>query len=775
MLRFLTKIFFCCSFSFVHSPASSAPKSTSGTEKNDTVTAHQLLVLAASLRDKAAHNDQCLDTALLLATRSLKISQKNGDLLRQGKCYDLISQLYNKKRRYGDAVNTEKNAVKLYDLIPDYNRLGDAYTQLAGYFNHNNDVVVTQKINFLKDALAAYSKSGNKVSEAKTYERIGNMYCINGEQSLAIKSLNGALSIYQSIHYKNQQDVYHLLNESYDELGNYKQAVIYGLQALKIAAAVGDTSIVLASIYNHLGKTYRNLGQMNKAQYYERYALKYARLNPDADTTNRTVADYTIIALNLASIYESEHKETAAVEVLQTIKTPDLERRATLYALFLHIYTQWKRYDQAWLYYNKLKDILPQVGAMSYVNEGANSSIVSYLFERKQYNRAREKIWDIEHVRNYDFTKAKLIWDQHWLFKIDSAEGNYLSAIQHSELEQRMRDSLMTREKNRNILQLEVEYETDKKEREIKLKSQNIQLLTKQSQLQRASLQKAALIRDFTVTGIVMLAILLALGYNRYQIKQKNNLKLEAQQKLINNKNKILEVLISDKDELLKEKEWLLKEIHHRVKNNLQIVISLLNTQSVYLKNSEALEAIRESQHRMRSISLIHQKLYQSDNMAVIKMDEYICELVEYLQDSFDTNQNVEIILNIKPVSLDVVQAVPIGLIINEAITNAFKYAFKPNVAAQIIVALDEREGGTLVLTISDNGCGLPRDFKIENCNSLGMCLIKGLSKQLHGQAKVLSHNGLTVQVIIPQHSGLNGPDNYQHAGEFGFVSPNAG
>src|SRR5690606_36744203 len=119
--------------------------------------------------------------------------------------------------------------------------------------------------------------------------------------------------------------------------------------------------------------------------------------------------------------------------------------------------------------------------------------------------------------------------------------------------------------------------------------------------------------------------------YRNYRNKQKANSKLEQQQIVINDKNHALE-------HLLNEKEWILKEIHHRVKNNLQIVMSLLNTQSDYLKDKSALTAIRDSQHRVHSMSLIHQKLYQSEDMTSIPMPAYITDLTEYLKDSFDTS-----------------------------------------------------------------------------------------------------------------------------------------
>jgi two-component system, sensor histidine kinase PdtaS len=121
----------------------------------------------------------------------------------------------------------------------------------------------------------------------------------------------------------------------------------------------------------------------------------------------------------------------------------------------------------------------------------------------------------------------------------------------------------------------------------------------------------------------------------------------------------------------------MLKEIHHRVKNNLQIVISLLNTQSAYLDNEDALQALKSSQQRMHSMSLIHQRLYQSDNLAMIDMHWYIQELAGYMRESFGVDRKVQFVLDTEKVELDVIQAVPLGLILNEAISNALSMLFR--------------------------------------------------------------------------------------------------
>ncbi len=148
--------------------------------------------------------------------------------------------------------------------------------------------------------------------------------------------------------------------------------------------------------------------------------------------------------------------------------------------------------------------------------------------------------------------------------------------------------------------------------------------------------------------------------------------------------------------------------------------MSLLNSQSAYLHNDDALVAIRDSQHRVQAISLIHKKLYQSDNVGVIHMPHYIHELVDYLKDCFDTNRKVSFRIDVSPLQLDVSQAVPIGLILNEAITNSIKYAFTGNREGIIAISFKQSEEGHYTLVIADDGKGLPADFDPAQSRSLG-------------------------------------------------------
>jgi two-component sensor histidine kinase len=251
------------------------------------------------------------------------------------------------------------------------------------------------------------------------------------------------------------------------------------------------------------------------------------------------------------------------------------------------------------------------------------------------------------------------------------------------------------------------------------------------------------------IGGSIMLLMLLGVSYDRYRIKRRSNFLLQLQKQAIDQKNFELQQLTLSQGKLLNEKEWLLKEIHHRVKNNLQIAMSLLNTQTYYLDNEKAVEAIRQSRNRMFAMSLIHQRLYQSDNLELINMNRYIPELINYIEDSFARDRNIQFRACIDPVRLDVAQAVPIGLIINETVTNSIKYAFPDRDGGVINIVLKYLEGKNILLEIADDGVGVKPGFDIKQTNSMGMQLIDTLNQQLEGTMTVQNRNGLVISIVV--------------------------
>jgi two-component sensor histidine kinase len=177
--------------------------------------------------------------------------------------------------------------------------------------------------------------------------------------------------------------------------------------------------------------------------------------------------------------------------------------------------------------------------------------------------------------------------------------------------------------------------------------------------------------------------------------------------------------------------------------------MSLLYTQSAYLQNTDARDAIRDSQNRVQAISIIHQKLYSKSNVATIVMADYITDLVRYLYTCYDCgHRKIRFKENLDQVNLDISQAVPMGLILNEAITNSIKYAFDKT-GGEILINAKLSAPETIALLISDNGKGLPSNFDLTETSSLGMEMMKALSKQLGGTFEIKNGPGVNVLVIF--------------------------
>lgn len=192
-----------------------------------------------------------------------------------------------------------------------------------------------------------------------------------------------------------------------------------------------------------------------------------------------------------------------------------------------------------------------------------------------------------------------------------------------------------------------------------------------------------------------------------------------------------------------KEKEFLLKEIHHRVKNNLQTISSLLSLQTEQINDPELLDLMSESQRRVESIGLIHQNLYQGENLAAIEMKHYFENLGLFIIDTFDANRRIILDCPMNPLELDVDRAVPIGLIVNELITNSLKYAFPNNMEGKITISLKE-VNSHLHLKVADNGVGFEKTRKVTG-TGFGTQLVKLLTQQMDGKMTLTTHSGTEV------------------------------
>jgi two-component sensor histidine kinase len=218
-------------------------------------------------------------------------------------------------------------------------------------------------------------------------------------------------------------------------------------------------------------------------------------------------------------------------------------------------------------------------------------------------------------------------------------------------------------------------------------------------------------------------------------------IKLKKSRNEIDIQNKIL----AKREE---EKSLLLKELHHRVKNNLQIVSSLLYLQSIAAKDHSAKNAFKEGQNRVDAMAMIHKYLYTSEELTQVNIHKYLSRLVESIAYSYNfTPKNIDLKFNIAQEPLDVDIAIPLGLIANELVSNAFKHAFVEVERPKLSINL--RMDGNLVLEVADNGAGMPKDVNYEN--TFGMELIQSLEKQLGAKLEYHFQKGALFRLIVPK------------------------
>jgi len=193
---------------------------------------------------------------------------------------------------------------------------------------------------------------------------------------------------------------------------------------------------------------------------------------------------------------------------------------------------------------------------------------------------------------------------------------------------------------------------------------------------------------------------------------------------------------------LLRERETLIKEVHHRVKNNMMVISSLLSLQQSKTDNEETKGALQVSQNRVQAMSQIHETLYHSDNLSAIDMEDYLTNLATTVLHSYSINKNVKLRIDAAKTMVNVKQASSIGLIINELVSNSLKYAFPDERKGEIYLKLKSREENEIEMVVSDNGVGMPEDLDLENTDSLGLKLVKMLAEdQLDGSIDIKSDN----------------------------------
>lgn len=606
----------------------------------------------------------------------------------------------------------------------------------------SRDSTAITKVYCFEKMVSLYRKAGNQIGEIEALKDIADMNMVHGKLDLAEAQLLNLLDRYKAVCSQKLHDIYDLLGGAYRNKGDFSKALFYGLKTIDHAVAVGDTGRNI-TFFSRIANIYRELGQPEKS--VEWYWKIFRERKPTESYNMYMFRDAGFLVRELIKLKREKEALAFLLDSKAKHKPIGVYAKASLLGSLAYCYHVMNQQQLTDKYYLELINLTEQLQKNNEITTDVHYEIGQYFISKKEYAKAaiffHKALSASEGINNPSETKNIYLM----LYKTYSALENYKFANIYLMKNKELSDSLFTVAKSKQIEELQVQYETAKKQK-------NIELLNKQNQLHRLKAEKANRTKDITLVGGALLLIITGLLFNRYRIKQRSNRELEAHRKELDQKNVFLEALNTEQNKLLKEKEWLIREVHHRVKNNLQLVTSLLNTQSAYLKDDTAIDAVRDSLRRMQAMSMIHQKLYQDENTSTISMPDYINELVRYLRASFETANRIIFEQTIESIELDVTQAIPLGLIINESIVNAIKYAFLNGEKGIVRINLQRDGADYLLLNISDNGIGLPAGFDLLEYNSLGLELMQGLAKQLNGTFIVESNNGVHILVRFTMH-----------------------
>jgi two-component sensor histidine kinase len=540
-----------------------------------------------------------------------------------------------------------------------------------------------------------------------------------------------------------------------------KQAKAFAQQALEIAQhEKTDTLIVISS--SQIASVYFQEGDYDKAMSMY---LEILKLSKKIDYYKGMSNSYN----NIGNIYYMKEENQQAFNYYSL--SLELEKKmgydlgiGESYENIAIVLDNQKKYKESLEYYAKAleyykkankNDYLPQLYnniGVSYRSQNNLQKALEYFYLALEQNQKLGQIESLAYnwqnigaiylkqgkinVALESFEKSNVIGKEfkdivkgnyEYLAEAYSKKEDFQNAYNFQKKFTQLKDSLFSKESEQRIAELEGKYQNEKKQQEI-------ESLQKNSEIQSLEISKKNII-IYATTVISILALgLTFLFYNRYQLKHKSNVLLMKANEQI--------------QQSVKEKEVLLQEVHHRVKNNLQLVSSLLAWQSEFVQDNQFQQLIEENIARIKSMALVHENLYISPNLSEVAVKEYLHNIITYLQQSFDTKNDITIEYQIAPVLLNAQQIIPIGLIVNELISNAYKYAFSGISQGQISVTFEE-QFNHYYLKISDTGNGLPNDYKEKLKKSLGLQLVQMLVRQLRGQLQIQTQNPTMFEITF--------------------------
>lgn len=561
------------------------------------------------------------------------------------------------------------------------------------YYWHTRNLITA--LNFTKKGLRLTAEKENSLWN-------GRFQITQAAILLRQEKLDSAQQVLESAAKKVKETDLAFLNTQlgyvFERRGKLSQAADYALISLRLGEKFKDNKAI-GLAYSDLSNLFWKQGKYEKGLEYGLKSLTYFEISGMKDL------DYDFTLYVVGNNYLSLHEYQKALEYYERAKT--IGERYGFYNNLSDVYISLVDLYAFLNLYDKAEKAGENAIKYAYLLDNAFMLMRSYLSVGELQNRNGNYQAAINNLNRSISVATGDFGDDFYLSKAYGSlgkayanNGQYKQAYEAFEKYDTLKNLVFTADADQRISLLQTEFEVAQKESTIGI--QEIKLM------QQKSRQNLILL----ITGLLFLFLILLF------ISFRNNRK----------KNRLLK-------KQNKEKEFLLKEIHHRVKNNLEVVSSLLALQTAQNKDPNVVEAMQESQNRVFSMGIIHQRLYQGKNMASIEMKEYFQNLGSHILDSYGKTEKISILYKLEPVHLDVDTAVPLGLIVNELLTNSLKYAFPNSKRGKITIDLKRQPDNRIKFIVMDNGIG--KQEGIVQGTGFGTKLVNLLTLQLEGSMEI--------------------------------------
>lgn len=593
--------------------------------------------------------------------------------------------------------------------VNDYYRAGIHISDFAASLARSGNF--DSAFAYYNRALEINQKAKNDTMIASNFLDLGGMYTNLAVPDSALAYYLKAIAIYERIG-NDQGYAYTKINIAtiFKEKGLYERALEYALSAESMLAKYPDDNY-LDNCYHSIATIYARIDKTSIALNYYRKAMTLRQVRSETSELAGTLNNIGNLFKDIGSYDSAIYYLERSLAVKRTL--PNKKNIASTLTNIGEVLLKLDRIDSAEMYLLESLELKKAVddkpGLAITLNDLADCNIRTkdYVAAEHYLNRAEEMEQSAGGLLKERKNNLEL------RVRLNRAIGNYRKASDYAVELSIVKDSLQGTETSKNLAEIQAKFDTEKKE-------QQIEVLHVEQELDKATIKA----RNFWITGlvfaIVAMLVIASLIYNSFRIARKGRSRVEL----------------------------LMKELHHRVKNNLQVLSSVISLQSQSLTDENALLSVKSTETRINAMALIHRKLYSDDQNTIVSTRGYFRELIEFLMSSFGYDiSNLKVNAEIDEVELDVDKAIPIGLIVNELISNAFKHAYDRQDNRELDIIVKQR-GRDLYVVVRDNGIGSLEQNGEES--KFGMRMVNILVRDLKGKLQTSVNKGTEHSLHIP-------------------------